>query len=99
MSILIFNMTQGIYTMEITLNVMAKVNELEQLQHRRYNYTDIADAAGLSRHTVRKWLTGEVKAIDLESLAKLLDFFAAEGMPVTVADLFAVTPVTPDTDA
>jgi DNA-binding Xre family transcriptional regulator len=81
--------------MEITLNVMAKVNELEQLRHRRYNYTDIADAANLSRHTVRKWLTGEVKAIDLESLGKLLDFFAAEGMPVTVADLFTVT-VTPD---
>ena len=77
--------------MEIALNVMAKVNELEQLRHRRYNYTDIADAANLSRHTVRKWLTGEVKAIDLESLGKLLDFFAAEGMPVTVADLFTVT--------
>ena len=83
--------------MEIAVNVMAKVNELEQLRHRRYTYTDIADAAGLSRHTVRKWLTGEVKAIDLESLAKLLDFFESEGMPVTVAELFTVTPVTPDT--
>ena len=82
--------------MEITVNVMAKVNELEQLHHRRYTYTDIADATGLSRHTVRKWLTGEVKAIDLESLGKLLDFFAAEGMPVTIAELFTVTPVTPD---
>lgn len=82
--------------MKVEIRVLQLVGALEERNRCRYTFTDIADAAGLSRHTVRKLMTGETKAVDLETMGKLLDFFAAEGMPITVFDLFTVTPVTPE---
>jgi hypothetical protein len=36
-------------------------------------------------------MKGEMLRIEIDTIDKLLDFFAAEGMPVTVADLFTVS--------
>lgn len=76
----------------IKLNFLELLQSLERQKNgRRYTYSEIADKAGLSRQTATKLFTGKSKAIDLATIDKLLAFFAAEGMPVTVGDLFTVT--------
>ena len=36
------------------------------------------------------WVNNRTARADLTGLAKLLDFFAAEGMPITIDQLFTV---------
>ena len=79
----------GTVYMKVKFTFLEKVNKLEQATKHRYTYVEISDKSGLSRHTVRKLMTGKTRAVDLDTLGKLLDFFVAEGMPVTVGDLFA----------
>ncbi len=57
----------------------------------RYSYARIAEISGISRQGVRRILTEETRQIDVSTLDKLLNFFSAEGMPVTINDLFTVT--------
>lgn len=63
------------------------LNRLEGQNERRYTDAEIAKATGLHRHTISALRRGKAEP----TLDKLLDFFAAEGMPVTVQDLFTVT--------
>jgi transcriptional regulator with XRE-family HTH domain len=75
----------------VALNLLGTIHRLEDRRARRYTYSDIADVANLNRQGVRHLLKAPPKRIDMETLAKLLDFFNAEGLPVTIADLFTVT--------
>ncbi len=75
----------------VTLNYVKLLHELESVNRRRYKYTEIGKITGLSRQTATKLFTGKAKGIDLETIAKLLDFFADEGMPIRPGDLFTVT--------
>jgi len=74
----------------VRLNYMQLLQALESKNQRRYKYTEIADASGLSRQTVTKLFTGKAQAVDLDTMSKLLAFFAAEGMPIQPGDLFTV---------
>lgn len=75
----------------VELNYVQLLQDLESKTKRRYKYTEIALISGLSRQTVTKLFTGKAQAIDLDTIGKLLDFFASEGMPITLNDLFTVT--------
>ena len=75
----------------VQFNLLGTIHRLEELRGRRYSYSDIANGAGLNRQGVRYLLQSPPKRIDLETLSKLLDFFAAEGLPITVGDLFTTT--------
>jgi hypothetical protein len=74
------------------LNVFRLVKRLEEQKNEPYTNTAIADKTGLSRVTVNSLVAGSTNRIDLATIDKLLDFFAAEGMPITPGDLFTVTP-------
>lgn len=73
------------------LNVFRLVKLLEAQTGKPYSNTVVAGKADLSRVTVNSLVAGTTNRIDLATIDKLLDFFAAEGMPVTVGDLFTVT--------
>mgnify|MGYP000609011282 CR=1 FL=1 len=73
--------------MQATLKIFDAVNQLEKHSGKRYTETQIAKATGLHRHTVAAAMRGKPD----KTLTKLMAFFAAEGMPVQVGDLFTVT--------
>jgi transcriptional regulator with XRE-family HTH domain len=71
--------------------VKTKVKELMQEKGLSYSQAELSKKTGLTRQTVVRVFGDQAERIDMTTLAALLDFFAAEGMPVTVADLFTVT--------
>ncbi len=73
------------------LNVFRMVKRLEEKSNVAYTNTAIAKKSGLSRVTVNGLVSSGTQRIDLETIDKLLDFFATEGMPITPGDLFTVT--------
>jgi hypothetical protein len=77
---------------KLSFNLHKPLSLLEQKKNCRYSYAAIADGSGLTRQGVRRLLKEKSDRVDLSTLGKLLDFFSAEGMPITVGDLFAVTP-------
>lgn len=74
------------------LNIFRLIKRLEELKNKPYSNTYMADKAGLSRVTVNSLVSGDTNRIDLATIDKLIDFFAAEGMPIDAGDLFTVTP-------
>jgi hypothetical protein len=76
--------------MKIEFNLIRPLAQLEIKNGRRYTYTDIARKAKVNRQTVRNLMTEPPDQINVHTLGGLLDFFAAEGMPIGVADLFTV---------
>lgn len=74
----------------LRFNLHKPLGELES-RNGRYSYARISEISGISRQGVRRLLTDETRQIDVTTLDKLLAFFAAEGMPVTIGDLFVVT--------
>lgn len=75
----------------VQFNLLSTLHRLEERRARRYTYQDIASVAGLNRQNIRHLLKSPPRRIDMDTLAALLDFFAAEGMPVTIDQLFTVT--------
>lgn len=73
-------------------NLKQLIRQLESKNNRDYEYQQIAQACGLSRFTVASIANNGSVRIELRTIDKLLDFFAAEGMPVTVDQLFTVSP-------
>ena len=69
------------------LKIFDAINRLEGKNGRRYTDAQIATATGLHRHTVRILRNGKPEP----TIDKLLDFFASEGMPLTVGDLYETT--------
>lgn len=76
---------------KLLFNLHKPLSQLEQMKNRRYSFNEIALATGLTRQGVRRLLKEPSDRIDVNTIAKLLSFFATEGMPITVSDLFTVT--------
>jgi hypothetical protein len=77
--------------MDIKLSVFEQLKRLEAMKGRNYQHAEIADKTGLNRHTVKTVFSNATTRIDLATMAAVLSFFHAEGMPITVAELFTVT--------
>ena len=78
--------------MNAKINIFRTVKLLEAKKGRPYSAQDIAKATGLHRHTVSSMLEGR----EDKTLSKVLSFFAREGMPVAIGDLFVITDDNPD---
>lgn len=67
------------------------LRQLALHNNRDYDKSTVAELSGISRTTITAITNNSSRRIDLETLEKLLDFFAAEGLPIGVGDLFTVT--------
>lgn len=76
---------------KIRYNLLSLKLELEYKNKREYTWKQLADAIDVSERTLSAWLHNKTSRVDMVGLAKLIDFFKSEGMPITVADLFEVT--------
>ena len=81
---------------QVTFNLLRPIGRLEAQRNRRYEYAEIAHLSGLSRQTVRNIMRKSPKQIDVDTLSRLLTFFAAEGMAIGVGDMFDVISPPPD---
>lgn len=77
---------------KLTFNIYPMLTELELSQKKRFSpgAISIAVKGRVSRQTVHSLLHKQIKNVNIETLEALLDFFASEGMPITVGDLFDV---------
>lgn len=74
--------------MQIKINVFPLIKQLELKHGYSLSYAEIARVTELDQRVIAGVITGKTKQIRTDTLAKLLDFFRREGMPVTVGDLF-----------
>ena len=72
--------------MQVQLDIFKPLKLLEAQNGKEYTIKEVARKTGLHRHTITALMSGR----DDTTLAKLLDFFHAEGMPITPNDLFVV---------
>lgn len=77
----------------VTFKLFDLVNELERLNQKRYSWEAIAKSANVSRGTLYNMQANATKGVSLETIARLLAFFEAEGMPIRLEELFEVEKV------
>lgn len=77
---------------KVQFNLHIPLGALESSRNKRYSPGDISIAANgrVSRQTVHALLNKRVTRIEMDTLSALLDFFSAEGMPITIDQLFTV---------
>lgn len=76
---------------KVSHNLFALKRQLEIHSNRPYTWAEIEAATGIHRNTLSNYASNSTSRLDFDVAARLLDFFAAEGMPITVGDLFTVT--------
>ena len=75
----------------LKFSIFQPVKRLEIKLGKDISYKELGAMMKLDGRTVGAFMDGTVSRIDLPSLEKVLLFFAREGMPVTIGDLFVVT--------
>ena len=75
----------------IKYNLSVLKLRLENHHDREYMWKEMAAGSGVHVNTLSNIAHNRTRRVDLANLAALLDYFAAEGMPVTIADLFTVS--------
>lgn len=75
----------------IKYNLFTLKRQLEVLKGKSYTWQEISHTSGVHFNTLHNIEGNKTRRLDLDIVAKLLDFFKAEGMPVGVADLFVVS--------
>lgn len=74
--------------MTLNHNLFTLKRQLEIAKRREYTWVQIAAATDVHPNTLHNIATNKTRRVDLDIVEKLLAFFAAEGMPVTINDLF-----------
>lgn len=75
----------------IRYNLFNLKKRLEIQTQKEYSWAQIAELSDIHRNTVLNLANDRTQRVDLDIMARLLTFFAAEGMPISVGDLFIVT--------
>lgn len=78
----------------IEYNLFNLKKQLEIKSQREFSWNEIAERSGVHRNTMLNLANDRTRRIDLDIMARLIDFFASEGMPVTPNDLFIVEKAT-----
>jgi hypothetical protein len=76
----------------LSKNVFAHLMRLQQRNRRIYKAQDIMSVTGISRPVVNSIIKAKSFAYSDSTLSGLLTFFANEGMPVKIDDLFVTLP-------
>jgi hypothetical protein len=75
----------------IKYNLFALKNRLESKTSRPYPWTEVSRQSGVNINTIKNLVGNKTGRVDLENLARLIDFFKRQGLPVTLSDIFTVT--------
>lgn len=75
----------------INYNLFSLKRELELKKQTEYSWSKIAVGSGIHRNTILNMANGRTRRVDLDIMERLVSYFADQGMPITVGDLFTVT--------
>lgn len=78
---------------EVRSNLFNLLNEAERINKKKYSWSAIGKKIGRSRQSTEHLFMGDQdddSYIKYGTLGKLIDFFASEGLPVTINKLFIV---------
>jgi len=75
----------------ITYNLFNLKRELEIKTQEEYTWQRIADISEIHKNTIYNLANNRTQRVDLNVMARLLDFFASQGLPIGINDLFIVT--------
>lgn len=76
---------------KVEYNLFDLLRDLEKRQQRIISDAEVARRLGVHRHTVESMTAGTADEQIRKKMAAVLDFFAAEGMTITIDQLFNVT--------
>lgn len=79
------------------IKILPLIAELQRRTGKRFEDKQYADMIGISRQAFAALLNGKTGGATNKTINKLLDFFDAQGMPITVGALY-ITDVTEVTD-
>jgi hypothetical protein len=74
----------------IKYNLFSLKRRLELLKGKSYTWQEISHKTGVHFNTLHNIEGNKTRRLDLDIVAKLLDFFSREGMPVSIDQLFTV---------
>lgn len=74
----------------IKYNLFSLKHQLELKTHNPLPWTEVARQSGVNINTIKNMVGNKTGRIDLENIARLIDFFKAQGLPVTLSDFFTV---------
>ena len=77
-------------TTKLQFNVEPLLLRLQSENRRRYTYTEVANAIGVKRQSIERLSRNDSFQDLLLLLSGILAFFSAEGMPITIDQLFTV---------
>ena len=77
-------------TTKLQFNVEPLLLRLQSENRRRYTYTEVANAIGVKRQSIERLSRNDSFQDLLLLLSGIPDFFSAEGMPITIDQLFTV---------
>ena len=75
---------------ELNLNLIELLGKLGQMRGRRYPISEFARSAGIGRTTATRLVNDDWQQVDRDTIPKIMAFFEAEGMPITISDLFSL---------
>lgn len=78
--------------MSIKFTVFALVKDYEKRIGRNVSLGEMARLIDIDARTLSAAMSGDMQRVDLAVMSKLLAFFESEGMPVSINDLFTITP-------
>lgn len=73
-------------------NLLPIKHELERLRGKAVSWATIARESGVHANTLSAMLNNNARRIDLETMERLINYFNAQGLSISVADLFEVVP-------
>mgnify|MGYP003418932679 FL=1 len=77
-------------TTKLQFNVEPLLLRLQSENRRRYTYTEVANAIGVKRQSIERLSRNDSFQDLLLLRSGILDFVSAEGMPITIDQLFTV---------
>ncbi|TXH52479.1 MAG: hypothetical protein E6Q97_16150 [Desulfurellales bacterium] len=76
----------------VTFTPQIPLGVLEAKKGKRYSNADIAVRMGVKdRQRIYYQLNTRIEEVKVRTIGQWLDFFAAEGQPISISDLFTVT--------
>jgi len=75
-----------------TILLQPVISKLELQTGIRRTDTEYAKLIGVTRQQFKAMFEGDTSAVQFSTIDKLIDYFTADGMPITVGDLFTFTP-------
>lgn len=75
----------------IKYNIFSLKHQLELKTDKPYPWTEVSRLSGVNINSLKNIAGNKTRRVDFDNLESLIDFFAAQGMPITISDLLTVT--------